>query len=141
MSELLKLAEKCIEAEGPSRELDAKLGAAVGWWIGLNDDPGSWELPPYTASIDAALTLAPAGWRWEISNNAIDRGIDRCVPPNDTYCEVGPWALLERPSPEDEDANWFGVQVAGSGGKTTALALCAAALKARDAERQKPSRS
>lgn len=77
------LIEKLAQAEGPSRELDAEIALAQGivrerdgdcfyghhyysvmvLERGYYDHEGNApELPRYTASIDAALTLVPDGW-------------------------------------------------------------------------------
>lgn len=66
---LLSLADR-VQSEGPSRELDAEIALALGWRL----DRGMWwaptadpigcclDLPPFTASLDAAVTLLPKGW-------------------------------------------------------------------------------
>ena len=62
--------------------------------------------PRYTTSIDAALTLVPEGWNWQIS----DIGL----------AWVGTHLAANKPVRFDGDA------------ATPALALCISALKARD---------
>jgi hypothetical protein len=111
---LLALAERCEQAAGPDRELDAEIALAIGytrekkgreriaWWrnpkgqqIGYD---GWHNFPPsFTASLDAAVTLVPEGCGWMVMNNA---------------AKVGRWP---------------------SRGATPALALCAAALRAKAA--------
>ena len=87
------LLARVLEGTGPDRELDAEIGAAVralpssavglgvvGWlqrWEGpfmtdpalpghiLTENRINWKAPPYTASLDAALTLVPEGWHAE----------------------------------------------------------------------------
>jgi len=51
---LRDLIERVERAEGPAFALDCAIGQA------LRPDRDSW--PAYSASIDAALTLAPRGW-------------------------------------------------------------------------------
>lgn len=91
---LLALAERVEKAEGPDRDLDAEIdlylslpeitrrgGVAlvsdggIHEWYGLgppapqrNPATGAWRAPrmEYTASIDAAVTLVPEGWGWQI---------------------------------------------------------------------------
>jgi hypothetical protein len=111
---LLALAERCEQAAGPDRELDAEISVVVGRhethverrsdgttkllpWRG--DGTGSYNIDcrRYTASLDAAVTLVPEGCGWMAMNNA---------------SKVGVWP---------------------SHGATPALALCAAALRARAA--------
>jgi len=85
---LIALAERCEQAAGPDRELDAEIEAyltsrvthprAPGYTLEKQD--AEWKLarlaesgfissarrpaPPYTASLDAAVTLAPEGPCW-----------------------------------------------------------------------------
>jgi hypothetical protein len=129
---LLALAERCERAEGPDRRLDAEIdwtarderGAwyvaenyrggfshVSGWWRDADDR--SHKAPEYTASLDAALTLVPEGWAWELSHNSAPGGYAK------VYQELG-------------------YEQASSAAATPALALCAAALRAHHAiqERQ-----
>jgi hypothetical protein len=119
MNVLLKLAERCEQATGPDRELDAAAHTAttgfepriggIGWAKGelvVPLCPGWGPLPRYTASLDAAMTLVPEGWLWA-------RDID-CI-----FCLYPP----ESTSPE-----------IGFHSERAALALCAAALRARAAQ-------
>ena len=65
-------------ATGPDRALDSWIGASVGFdgwtvaeWQETVDDPvfahsSITDVPPYTASIDAALTLVPEGVLWAV---------------------------------------------------------------------------
>src|SRR5688500_8077881 len=52
--ELLELAECCERATGPDSELDAAIHHAVPMGVFVSD---------FTASLDAAMTLVPEGWR------------------------------------------------------------------------------
>jgi hypothetical protein len=89
---LESLLARVLECTGPDRELDAEIGAAfralpssavglgvVGWlqrWEGpfvtdpslpghiLTENRINWKAPPYTESLDAALTLVPEGGDW-----------------------------------------------------------------------------
>ena len=86
------LLARVLAGTGPDRELDAEIGAAVralpssavglgvvGWlrrWEGpFVTDPSlpgyictenrvNWKAPPYTTSLDAAITLVPTGAAW-----------------------------------------------------------------------------
>jgi len=62
-------------------------------------------IKPYTASLDAAMMLVPEGWSWTV--DAVGRA--SCFAPN----EPKPWPRT------------------GGLATTPALALCAAALRAR----------
>ena len=86
---LVELAERCEQASGPDRELDAVIAVAIRWhpygtthWLARYDreffafddgfikkinstdyrnEPlpgGGWDVPEFTASLDAAMTLA-----------------------------------------------------------------------------------
>lgn len=59
---LLSLAGDCEAASGSDRELDARI------WCELNNEDAVLcsNLPRYTGSIDAAMTLVPRGWVVEI---------------------------------------------------------------------------
>jgi len=109
---LLALADRCEQAAGSDRELDAEIAVAlfggnviydlkIKQWRRIKIT-SAWRmdhpLPPYTTSLDAALTLVPEGCGWMVMSSA---------------AKVGVWP---------------------SHGATPALALCAAALRARAAE-------
>jgi hypothetical protein len=126
--ELLRLAERCEAATGPDRELDDEIARALGWTQHTDEDdpvfvnqtstwwaePGrEWStcsvVPSYTASLDAAMTLVPEGWR-PIIDMASEEGA----------ALVDLWALPEAsPKPTRKHAK----------AATPALALCAAALR------------
>lgn len=107
MAEIAELIERLEKATGPNRNIDAAIAIwALETGMGINHANGHPK--PYTASIDAALTLVPEGAEIELTNlHAIARAA------------VG----LNCDMPE------FGEHAGGS----LALALCIAALKARAA--------
>lgn len=120
MSALLKLAERCEQAEGPDREIDVHIWIALSgasaadveaimtcMRLSLNVE----RCPLFTASLDAAMTLLPERHSWEAGN-----------------CGEGlrPWATVTMPS---STGGW---QFSGDA-ITVPLALCAAALRARAA--------
>lgn len=118
-SALQDLAERIEAADGPDRELDGDIAEAVGavppfvhrrdspeWgsWSGGRDH---WDAPAYTGSLDAAVTLVPEGYSFNLGN------------------DVRGWADV-----------WFDVPVYDGKpyegrAATPALALCAASLRAR----------
>jgi hypothetical protein len=123
MSALLQLAERCEKATGPDYRLDADIARAVGWKYRLREATNTWQWhhptndhhiqsapPAFTASLDAAMQLVPEGWtrtvKWSVENEG--------------------YALVYDPSAPD-DSSIYAL------GKTAALALCAAALRARAA--------
>jgi hypothetical protein len=109
---LIELAERCEKAKKPDRELDADIALTQGWtehpgdnWIGPH---GQISVPAFTASLDAALTLVPEGHDWIIEH--VNGGLTICA----------------RVGHNDPDRiSW---------GDIAALALCAAALRARAAQ-------
>jgi hypothetical protein len=132
MGALLALAERCEQATGPDRDLDALIRCAVfapqgafvrrspinGAWciyeISYGGKERSWEprglsrearVGAFTASLDAAMTLVPEGFDWLIGRTNDGLTI---------HAEVG--------GRGDEFMRF---------GNTPALALCAAALRAR----------
>lgn len=74
---LLALAERCEQAAGPDRGLDAEIARAVGHIPRSADYEGTiktgdmawsngcgYEIPAYSASLDAAIALIPPGGDW-----------------------------------------------------------------------------
>jgi hypothetical protein len=133
MSDLLALAERVAVASGPDRELDADVYEALGGALTkirgttkrrLADRYNGRDVPRYTASIDAALTLVPEGW-------LLDQ-----VGEN---WRTGAWTarLAERASPKLIEAfdagRVIGRESEEGEAATPALALVAAALRARAA--------
>lgn len=120
------LAARCETAEGPDRALDAAIARAIRW---DQDETGEWhaagvffndgtirrtsyavDLPAFTASVDCALTLVSDGMWWLI-------GKGRTRPDEPLY---GVQILDgERVVAEAETE------------ASAALAICAAALRAR----------
>lgn len=121
VSTLLELAKRAEEATGPDCCLDFCIYEALGNEYEMIGKFGVWKragaqwpatadsVPPYTASIDAALTLVPEGWRKSI----IDADNGNAI--------VELW--------QDEGDGEVGAQAA-----TAALALVAASLRARSSE-------
>lgn len=100
---LLSLAERC-EQEGPSRELDFQIDAHATPVHSNNEAP----ILRYTTSLDAAVGLIPETFEWAI--RTIEGPFRGSVWRHDPYfCAI------------EADA------------RTAALALCAAALRARAA--------
>jgi hypothetical protein len=150
MSGLLELAERCEQATGPDRVLDADICELID--LPLCELPdclpdvlqqiidrtrsGSWDQDPdcpfYTASLDAAMTLVPEGWRWIMREAA---------PDKHNKGERGFFARLETRDFESvtwgKGSDWITDRIAGKDAfcwaATPALALCAAALRARAA--------
>lgn len=123
MTNLSSLIERIEAATGPDHEMDAAIELA------FTDDRGVQPLAffkhkitigkrrtiPFTASIDAAMTLVPEGWLmaglWERNTKL----------PN--------WRWKAELWSPDADRNVSGI---ARNSESPALALCAAALKARN---------
>ena len=69
---LMRLADELEGASEGSRDLDARVFVAVGGFADRDGprDPTDWNAlaaaPRYTTSLDAALTLVPAGYHVEL---------------------------------------------------------------------------
>jgi hypothetical protein len=114
-SALLELAARCEAAEGPDRELDIEICRMLYREAGVNvSDDFRPDADEYTASLDDAMGLVPEGW-------------PRTVTDNQGLLGMGGYAAVTA-NPAGEIVK-FTSQAA-----TPALALCAAALKARAAQ-------
>ena len=88
MSAHKELIARLEGLEGPCRECDAEIASVILVCGGLYDEADPTEngylnlylkgkrvakikASEYTSSIDAALTLVPDGWEWEIEYNMI----------------------------------------------------------------------
>lgn len=132
LADLTALIERLEKAGGPSRELDAQIAYAVQLdrsdvhnreFVTVFERHGpeemgrvadTWNIPKYTASIDAALTLVPEGWSKTIDEYADGRGVARC------------WGKAAPGEPFGRGPDTHHVEAC-----TAPLALCIAALKAR----------
>lgn len=146
VSQLLELAERVEKATGPDDALDAAIWLAVkadaaslkayDEGLKLSRQEAAFRLSYMsdgfrpTASLDAALTLVPDGWRWVMRQASPDK-----ANPNET----GFFARLETDDFESvtwgKGSDWITDIVAGQDvfvwAATPALALTAACLKAR----------
>lgn len=135
MTDHTALIEALERAEGPSRELDARIDALLkgrtgfewkGYFYNCDQlvNAGGSEVPEYTASIDAALTLVPEGWRIYTA--------DFSVFGRARWGLSGPktqWATDENGEKCAGD-DWYQSAIA----KTPAIALVIAALRAKGAQ-------
>jgi hypothetical protein len=125
---MLELAERCEAATVPDRELGFKILLACGWrrtnvghfhgplyyWSdgGGKRSYSEDRLPCPTALLDAAMTLVPEGMDWRVDTMTGLPGAIVCAPNAWLSTKTAP--MLQH-------------------GATPALALCAAALRARAA--------
>lgn len=124
----MTLIERLDAATGPDRELDAEIAKTIGWSTFIFGGAGlCWkdpaghvraEQPHFTGSLDATMTLMPKinrpnfPWLAIKSNN----------PNNPIGCRCELWL--------DNVKNYNGR------GETLAIAICIAALKAREANNE-----
>lgn len=119
MGDLNELAAACERASGPDRDIDSLIKEAIGdsWDYSADWGPRENCRPvgkAYTALLDAALAIVPHGYHWQIGN-----GVEADGPFAAEYIDQ-PYAWCSRePTGELVSA------------ATPALALCAAALRAR----------
>ncbi len=114
-------------ATGPSRELDASIGEALGvapqyyseYGYGDPAKDAPREHAPYTESIDAALSFTPEGWKPSLLS----------------------WAVPELTEPNKRVTAFMTLvtgdykgHVRGDSGATPAIALCIANLRAIEAQ-------
>jgi hypothetical protein len=132
MIDTQELIARLEAATGPDRELDAEIALAIGIVRDRDGDcffghryysvmvlergyydieGGAPELPHYTASIDAALTMMPELWNYVIGSPGIEE------------TKLDKWCVNIAMHPDDRGDLTFA--------PTPALAICIAALKAR----------
>ena len=110
MTNLTELADRVETLDGPCYDTDELIGITVGFDFQFELGGAISRPPPhYTASLDAAMTLVPEGFDWLRKDFR-------------TMTVVMPAA----------DQKAWGRHIDATGA-TPALALCAAALRARDA--------
>lgn len=130
MADMQELIARLEAAEGPDRALDREIGLRIDGWYETVDSHGEClmvngdrypdhpesEYPSFTESLDAALALAERvlpDWAWEIR---LDRG--------GASVQAAPVWWMEGLAAPDEGG-------VSCDGKTPALALCIAILKAK----------
>lgn len=129
MTNAEELIERLEKATLPARTLDCEIAVAVGWfkrvqgrkrdlfdYVDVRDGKNNWPghggddlVPMFTRSIDRAVTLVPEGFAWTLATQG--RG------PFTYWCSVA--------FPDDDAGSDQGRS------PTAAIALCIAALKAR----------
>lgn len=113
------LIERLERLTEPDRELDGDIGILVGPWTRHDLGDGCWQWryngvnfgnrpPAYTRSVDAAMTLVPGGWHFDL----------HCM-----------WGFPKVRASVDRD--WPHMGRHDGWHESLAIALCIAALKAR----------
>jgi hypothetical protein len=124
-STLLELAERCEKATGPDRALDEAIARVVSWRPdGLTASekyPPWWfadafGMPRYTASLDAAMTLAMPHWWWNASAPLSEAAYG--------------WSREDQRQPRAGFEMIGEPYSVGARAATVPLAICAAALRA-----------
>lgn len=134
-ADLIALAARVEQAQGPDRALDADItlvmhpelslapweritypsgGASVFADRSDPDDLNVVSPPRFTASLDAATTLVPEGWRWSVD-----------------YTQRAPYRDCGRADLYAPGSGYKPADVSDIYAATPALALTAAALRAR----------
>lgn len=108
-------------AQAGNRELDAEIAKAIGldvdedgWVVTVSvvqDFPAVTFVEPYTTSLDAAISLIPEGCLWKVGH------------AGDRHPGIFEALIMPRNGPDPH-----------ARAATPALALCAAAMKARSVE-------
>jgi hypothetical protein len=147
---IASLIERLEKTTGPDRELDARIHAAINWarradvtfkfYPGLRsyqvfcgEATGADEAPcDYTASIDAAVTLVPNGFAWKIGTCCVSD--DAWVVPDYNSPIHGDRLRKELGEPVYGSIWDNGIDVDQRPPGRVAIALCIAALKAREAQ-------
>lgn len=140
MTDLERLAARCEAADGGDRGLDAEIASACNvipenyeraivhgveqpyWWKVPHDKWAlDWTPFKYTTSLDAAMTLVPEGYRLQLSDW-----------DHETLRAHGPWQAIL--TPHGRRCDFSRCMPLCDHAATPALALCAAALRARAME-------
>jgi hypothetical protein len=128
--DLMALAERCEQAGGPDRDLDALIAPLQGLRIVdeghpigrmCYDDIGcALIMPRYTASLDAAMMLVPEGWRiWTADFSIEGQFVWMLCGPKLTW-------IVDEDGNREGGSDWY----QSGASRTPALALAAAALRA-----------
>jgi len=130
MTDLMELASRVEAGEGPDRDLDALIAPLQGLRVVDEGHPLGRccydvsrcvvRLPAYTASLDAAMSLVPAGHTVQLSD--WDHEVLR---------EKGPWQAIVLPLGARGAMQQFTFTNRCDHAATAPLALTAAALRAR----------
>lgn len=127
----MTLLTRLTEAAGPDRELDAEIARTVGHTVRTIERCGEWfademltgsewiEAPRYTGSVDDALTLVPEGWTASV----------KALPASSKRLNGARGIAVLWEGAILSETKWMTDEVEAA---TPALALCIAALRARE---------
>jgi hypothetical protein len=128
-----ELIARLEAATAPDRELDADIWETLG-----NRARGATTrrvfdaTPKFTASIDAAVTLVPKGWILLGLNQRTKQEIGEANSSSCDPTEAMEWMAAVRLDTEDKAYRLPASKLRHSAATTAPLALCIAALKARE---------
>lgn len=124
MRDISDLIARLEKATGPDRELDEAIviEAPITKAFLRGNKFGGFEVLPYTASLDAALTLVPEGWQWQVSNRAPAPHAGRAYLNNRELFHIGGGGLSPNPAYRGSEET----------AATPAIAVCIAALNIRN---------
>ena len=137
MSALLDLAAKVEALTGPCGETDVEIAVALGWTIGNRiyvkapDGTARGILPNWTASLDAAMTLALPGFWHRGGQCAVSSEMRVCPDHNDPVHRER--LLLELPPTIDIWDEGIEVELRPGGMQQLILATVSVWLRARAA--------
>jgi hypothetical protein len=121
---LIEIAERVEALTGPDHTLDGEI--LVAFHPKLAGTPrAAAPYHRYTASLDAAMSLRPEGWRAGFEESA------RCDESDKAYAWVWPWESSY--DPDCQEGQQGNPDASHGYAATPALALTAAALRARAA--------
>lgn len=122
---MTNLSERVMALSGPDREVDAEI------WRIIHPTSQYRLAPSYTASIDAAMTLVPEGWVL----NSLKQTPEAEKNEHTGWEQLPEWsaALLRQDCAGYANRKRFLEAFRHGTAKTAALAICAAALLAREA--------
>lgn len=111
-AEMEALIQRVEKAQGPDASIDADIAVATGWKRGQviacftpedarirfpDDHNGfcrAYDVPRYTASLDAAVSLVPEGHWWNVSRTCADNSPMRHFGTRSGHCFTAgcaPW--------------------------------------------------
>lgn len=131
MSSLTELREKVLSrissATGPDRQLDAVIAAAINAPHGQHGyaDDEDEIAASYSASLDAAVTIVPPGWRYQVGVTSLFAGWANVYEMHPDHCDPGinEFGATSDKCSKPREGRGFA--------PTPALCLCWAAVAAR----------